>query len=811
MPPARIGTLWIGPALGWLERLCLTSFVDQGHEVTVFGYAPVEGLPPGVRFERAEQVLATDRILFHARSGSPALLSDRFRYRLLAGCPGMIWADTDAYCLRPFETETGYFLGWQTHRHINGGVLGLPPDSPALAALLAFTEDDHPIPPFYPPARRADLKARAEAGAPVHVRDLPWGVWGPDALTHFLTETGEADRAFPPPVLYPIPFSRAALPLRATRRAEAEALLGPETRSIHFWGRRFRNALDKIGGQPPPGSLAAALLDRHGIATAPLAPRRADRPDFSMFDETDVTNLILQRSANAEAGPEIRAWKAGDDAPLQALARARRDEILERALTEAEAAARLLGDALAEAPPGRLADIGCGSGLVDLFLHRRFGCALELIDIETTEARHFGFRDTGAGFADLARARAFLIANGVPEGMIATVNPRHDDLTDLAPDAAISLLSCGYHYPVSTYAPLFRRVVAAGGRLIVDIRNGSGGLAELRRMGQTRVLATGPKHRTVALRPASNAVAEPSPAPAGASADRWAGVARDLAGPQGSFTDCGAHSFLYVPRGPTLVVTFDNLELALEKREGRRPWGFDFIARNGWSMLGVMAAGWTWFRDPAVAEQFDRLAASGFFARFERVVFYGASMGGYGAAAYSAAVPGATVVAISPQSTLDPRLVPWETRYGRAARTRDFTGRYGDAAEASRAAAAVHLFFDPHVGPDAAHAARFDAPNVRARRCPLLGHRLGSSLQQMGILQEIATAAIEDRLDPARLSALLRRRQSFPRYLRELARQALARGHPEMAARVVEIARIGSDSRALRKLKAEIDTIRAAS
>ncbi|TDX30651.1 hypothetical protein [Rhodovulum visakhapatnamense] len=49
-----------------------------------------------MRFERAEEGFATDRMLCHAKSGSPALLSDRFRYRLLAECPGMIWADTDA-------------------------------------------------------------------------------------------------------------------------------------------------------------------------------------------------------------------------------------------------------------------------------------------------------------------------------------------------------------------------------------------------------------------------------------------------------------------------------------------------------------------------------------------------------------------------------------------------------------------------------------------------------------------------------------------------------------------------------------------
>ncbi|TDX30650.1 hypothetical protein [Rhodovulum visakhapatnamense] len=194
---------------------------------------------------------------------------------------------------------------------------------------------------------------------------------------------------------------------------------------------------------------------------------------------------------------------------MRALARARRDEILDRALTEAETAARLLGDALAEPPPTRLADIGCGSGLVDLFLYRRFGCTLDLIDIETTEARHFGLKDTGAGFADPARTRAFLVADGVPEAMIVTFTPRHDDLSDLAPDAAISLLSCGYHYPVSTYDRLFRRVIAAGATLIADIRNGSGRLADLRRMGQTRVLATGPRHRTVALRPAPDAAPKP--------------------------------------------------------------------------------------------------------------------------------------------------------------------------------------------------------------------------------------------------------------------------------------------------------------
>jgi hypothetical protein len=112
-------------------------------------------------------------------------------------------------------------------------------------------------------------------------------------------------------------------------------------------------------------------------------------------------------------------------------------------------------------------------------------------------------------------------------------------------------------------------------------------------------------------------------------------------------------------------------------------------------MLGVMANGWTWYRDPWVWDEFDRLANDGFFKGFDRVAFYGASMGGYAACAFAAASPGCEVVAISPQSTLDKNVVPWETRY-KIAWDRDFSGAYGDAATASRAAQQVTILFDPY-------------------------------------------------------------------------------------------------------------------
>ena len=41
---------------------------------------PLEGLPPGVELRDANEILSTQRIVTHRKSGSVALFSDLFRY-----------------------------------------------------------------------------------------------------------------------------------------------------------------------------------------------------------------------------------------------------------------------------------------------------------------------------------------------------------------------------------------------------------------------------------------------------------------------------------------------------------------------------------------------------------------------------------------------------------------------------------------------------------------------------------------------------------------------------------------------------------
>ena len=125
-----------------------------------------------------------------------------------------------------------------------------------------------------------------------------------------------------------------------------------------------------------------------------------------------------------------------------------------------------------------------------------------LIDIESTPDRHFSFAETGAAYTDLSKVRAFLEANGVPPGKIITINPaKGGDLAEAGQvDLAISLISCGYHYPAETYGGFFRDQVAPDGRIVLDIRKGSGGIPYLKQLGQVEVLDKADKHAAVLVR-----------------------------------------------------------------------------------------------------------------------------------------------------------------------------------------------------------------------------------------------------------------------------------------------------------------------
>ncbi|MGB4829454.1 MAG: hypothetical protein WBP18_19665 [Paracoccaceae bacterium] len=286
-PEYQVAALWIGGPLSFLEQLCLISFVHAGQHIKLYTYEDVANVPPGVEVADANTILRQSGYLKHSKTGSPALHSDVFRYHLLTKCDRTIWADTDAYCVKPFTTANGHFYGWESWKHINGGVLGFPKDSDTLGRLLEHTADEYTIPTWYDDAYTRELQEAAAAGNPVHAADQPWGVWGPHALTHYLHETGEVKYALPPVALYPIHYKDRRKILRPNW--DASECIKDETFSIHFYGRRMRRRLiTNEGGFPRPRSLFGQLLKRHGIdpRLAPI-PLKPGDPGFGRDDDDD--------------------------------------------------------------------------------------------------------------------------------------------------------------------------------------------------------------------------------------------------------------------------------------------------------------------------------------------------------------------------------------------------------------------------------------------------------------------------------------------------------------------------------------------
>jgi pimeloyl-ACP methyl ester carboxylesterase len=207
----------------------------------------------------------------------------------------------------------------------------------------------------------------------------------------------------------------------------------------------------------------------------------------------------------------------------------------------------------------------------------------------------------------------------------------------------------------------------------------------------------------------------------------------------------------------------------------------------GCSHLGIMMTRRNdWFRHADLNDFFEELKASEFFNRFSDVVFYGNSMGGYGACAYSSAAPGSRVVVFSPQTSLCPSIVPWETRYRSGFSRGDWSGPRSDAAREALKASSVQVIYDPYYTVDRLHVDRFARENLTLLHCPWLGHKAARGLHNMGVLKPLAKMALEGTLTQKEFRLCLSNRHASKLYVREIIKCALDRGHPKMAHRLVE-------------------------
>ena len=233
-----IQALWIGPRLSSMERLALRSFLANGHEVHLYTYGQVDGVPEGTFVRDGNEILPESRIFQYRDFASYAGFSNYFRYRLLL-LRGGWWIDTDTVCLRPLHELDGEHV-FATERHeeavyVSSGVIKAPRGSAAME--WAWSACD--------------------ARDPATIR---WGETGPRLVAEAVERFGLESSVQPVESFCPIGYAEWDRVLDP----EAPALEGSPY-AVHLWNEMWRRAGRDKDVRYDPRCLYERLRDRYDV------------------------------------------------------------------------------------------------------------------------------------------------------------------------------------------------------------------------------------------------------------------------------------------------------------------------------------------------------------------------------------------------------------------------------------------------------------------------------------------------------------------------------------------------------------------
>lgn len=143
----------------------------------------------------------------------------------------------------------------------------------------------------------------------------------------------------------------------------------------------------------------------------------------------------------------------------------------------------------------RVLDIGCGVAGIDLFLNQHYlNSELEffLLDKNRIEDNvYYDYEAKGAFYNSLGIAREILVNNGMDKNKVHLIEATTNNSIEIDEgiDLVLSLVSWGFHYPVSIYLDKVYDLLNEEGTLILDIRKNTDGLELLtQRFGGYRVI-----------------------------------------------------------------------------------------------------------------------------------------------------------------------------------------------------------------------------------------------------------------------------------------------------------------------------------
>ncbi|MEJ7925697.1 hypothetical protein WG908_02875 [Sphingobium sp. AN641] len=220
-----------------------------------------------------------------------------------------------------------------------------------------------------------------------------------------------------------------------------------------------------------------------------------------------------------------------------------------------------------------------------------------------------------------------------------------------------------------------------------------------------------------------------------------------------------------------LAVTFANYDSLDIHAPG---YAEAFLLQRGYDVLALKCNINNWYQD--LSRETLKDIVSKRLPAYETILTYGSDMGGYAAMYFADAIGAQTVIALSPQLSNDPEIVPFDVRW--AADAARMTFHHEPLTDILRHSGATHyVVYDPY-SPDAGHAhMMLEASNyVMLVPAPYTGHPAGVVLEQMNLLPALFDSLA--RGDVPNLRAQMRkRRDRSSGYLFNLAKACAARGH----------------------------------
>lgn len=233
-------TFWAGRMITPFEAACITSFLAQGYEYTVFSYDTIENLPPGVALRDAREITDESNVRRFLIKGRPNLshFSDLFRYELFKRTDH-IWVDMDMLLLRRLDLASyGQLLAKEDPSSLCGAIMRLDGTHPSLDTLIARTEA-------------------------LRDRELVWGATGPRLLTTVFGRQAIMQKAYDPSLFFPVHYNQSWKVFLPEYREECVQLCR-SAYTTHLWNDR----VVKIGiwkrFSPPAGSFLEARFRADG-------------------------------------------------------------------------------------------------------------------------------------------------------------------------------------------------------------------------------------------------------------------------------------------------------------------------------------------------------------------------------------------------------------------------------------------------------------------------------------------------------------------------------------------------------------------